>query len=118
VLGATSSSNNVVLIVVITMAVVVVVFVVLVVFLLTRGRKKRAALEQTAWAAAQRMGPSPVFYPPPVGPTPGPPAPPPARPGGWHPDPHGRFAQRWFDGTRWSAHVASADGTESVDALG
>ena len=30
-------------------------------------------------------------------------------PAGWHPDPHGRFPQRYWDGARWTAHVS--DGT-------
>ena len=33
----------------------------------------------------------------------------------WRPDPTGRHAQRWFDGTRWTEHVADVHGTSSVD---
>ena len=29
-------------------------------------------------------------------------------PPGWHPDPYGRAALRWWDGTRWSEHVSPA----------
>lgn len=34
---------------------------------------------------------------------------------GWYPDPSGRFAQRYHDGTRWTEHVADASGQRSVD---
>ncbi|HKY67613.1 MAG TPA: DUF2510 domain-containing protein, partial [Acidimicrobiales bacterium] len=34
---------------------------------------------------------------------------------GWYPDPSGRFAQRYHDGTRWTEHVADAGGQRSVD---
>jgi len=27
---------------------------------------------------------------------------------GWHPDPSGRWQVRWWDGSAWSAHVATA----------
>lgn len=33
----------------------------------------------------------------------------------WHPDPTGRFAQRYYDGQRWTAHVAGRDGSQSED---
>jgi hypothetical protein len=32
----------------------------------------------------------------------------PASNAGWHPDPTGRFTHRYFDGTRWTDHVASS----------
>jgi hypothetical protein len=35
---------------------------------------------------------------------------------GWYPDPSGRFAQRYHDGTRWTEHVADASGQRSVDS--
>jgi hypothetical protein len=35
---------------------------------------------------------------------------------GWYPDPGGRFAQRYHDGTRWTEHVADAGGNRSTDA--
>jgi len=35
---------------------------------------------------------------------------------GWYPDPSGRFAQRYHDGTRWTEHVADAAGQRSVDS--
>ena len=34
---------------------------------------------------------------------------------GWYPDPSGRFAQRYHDGTRWTEHVADAGGQRSID---
>ncbi len=34
---------------------------------------------------------------------------------GWHPDPHGRADRRYHDGSRWTEHVADADGATSVD---
>jgi Protein of unknown function (DUF2510) len=34
---------------------------------------------------------------------------------GWYPDPSGRFAQRYHDGTRWTEHVADASGSRSID---
>lgn len=34
---------------------------------------------------------------------------------GWHPDPHGRADRRYHDGTRWTEHVADAEGATSVD---
>ena len=34
---------------------------------------------------------------------------------GWYPDPSGRFAQRYHDGTRWTEHVADAGGQRGVD---
>jgi hypothetical protein len=35
---------------------------------------------------------------------------------GWYPDPSGRFAQRYHDGTRWTEHVADAGGQRSTDS--
>jgi len=35
---------------------------------------------------------------------------PPPVPAGWYPDPHGAPAQRWWDGTRWSAQTAPQPG--------
>jgi hypothetical protein len=37
---------------------------------------------------------------------------------GWHPDPHGRAERRYHDGTRWTEHVADAEGDASVDPQG
>jgi Protein of unknown function (DUF2510) len=34
---------------------------------------------------------------------------------GWYPDPSGRHAQRYHDGTRWTEHVADAGGQRSID---
>lgn len=33
----------------------------------------------------------------------------------WRPDPTGRHAQRWFDGSTWTDHVADAHGTTATD---
>jgi hypothetical protein len=35
----------------------------------------------------------------------------------WHPDPTGRYAHRYWDGSSWTEHVASADGTSSTDPV-
>jgi Protein of unknown function (DUF2510) len=35
---------------------------------------------------------------------------------GWYPDPSGRFAQRYHDGSRWTEHVADAQGNRDTDA--
>jgi uncharacterized protein DUF2510 len=55
--------------------------------------------------------PPPVAAPPPAAPTPAPPQPvePPPPPGGtadWYPDPRGLKRLRYWDGTRWTEHVA------------
>jgi hypothetical protein len=34
---------------------------------------------------------------------------------GWYPDPSGRFAQRYHDGSRWTEHVADAQGNRDTD---
>lgn len=36
-------------------------------------------------------------------------------PGRWHPDPVGRFAQRWWNGTEWTAHVVDGGGRQTTD---
>jgi len=36
-------------------------------------------------------------------------------PAGWHPDPLGRFVQRWWDGSHWTGHVSDATGATAVD---
>ncbi len=36
---------------------------------------------------------------------------------GWMNDPYGRFQQRYFDGTAWTADVAT-EGVQQVDPLG
>lgn len=38
-------------------------------------------------------------------------------PQGWYPDPLGRYDNRWFNGTSWTADV-STDGARRVDPLG
>ncbi len=35
--------------------------------------------------------------------------------GRWYADPTGRFAQRWWDGGRWTADVVLANGQQSAD---
>jgi hypothetical protein len=37
---------------------------------------------------------------------------------GWYPDPSGRFAQRYHDGSRWTEHVADAQGNRATDVPG
>lgn len=39
-------------------------------------------------------------------------------PAGWFTDPYARFAQRYWDGTEWTEHVADTEGTQQVDPLG
>ena len=34
---------------------------------------------------------------------------------GWHPDPFGRFARRYWDGDAWTAHVTDAAGVAKTD---
>lgn len=34
---------------------------------------------------------------------------------GWYPDPSGRFVQRYYDGERWTEHVADAAGNQDTD---
>jgi Protein of unknown function (DUF2510) len=36
---------------------------------------------------------------------------------GWHRDPTGRFAHRYFDGARWTSHVSLGDGRTAMDPL-
>lgn len=38
--------------------------------------------------------------------------------GAWHPDPTGRFRQRYHDGTRWTEHVITLAGAQGTDPLG
>ena len=37
--------------------------------------------------------------------------------GAWHPDPMGRFAQRYYDGQAWTEHVVDAAGNQHRDPL-
>ncbi|MDZ7732479.1 MAG: DUF2510 domain-containing protein [Acidimicrobiia bacterium] len=39
-----------------------------------------------------------------------------APPAAWHPDPHGRHEHRWWDGVRWTEHVADG-GLAGVDPV-
>lgn len=41
---------------------------------------------------------------------------PPVVPQGWHPDPFGRYAQRFWDGSQWSDHVMDANGAPGTDS--
>ena len=41
-----------------------------------------------------------------------------SQPARWWPDPYGRFQQRYFDGSNWTAHVIDNNGTQTVDPLG
>lgn len=36
-------------------------------------------------------------------------------PGSWQPDPFGRFAQRYWDGTSWTENVSDASGAQTTD---
>ena len=38
-------------------------------------------------------------------------------PAGWFPDPYGRYEQRWWNGTDWTANVATA-GAQAIDPMG
>lgn len=38
--------------------------------------------------------------------------------GAWHPDPLGRYAQRWWDGVQWTDQVVDAGGQASTDPSG
>jgi Protein of unknown function (DUF2510) len=40
----------------------------------------------------------------------------PTTPGAWHPDPTGRYESRWWDGSRWTQHVAT-NGRKMSDPL-
>lgn len=37
---------------------------------------------------------------------------------GWHPDPLGRYAQRYHDGSGWTSHVSNVGGVTEQDPLG
>ena len=41
-----------------------------------------------------------------------------ATPAGWFQDPYSRFAQRYWDGERWTEHVADTENKQQVDPLG
>ena len=36
----------------------------------------------------------------------------------WKPDPYGRYAMRYFDGSEWTEHVVDGGGTQLVDPMG
>jgi len=42
----------------------------------------------------------------------------PETPASWQPDPYGRFAQRYFDGTNWTANVVDSSGAQFTDPPG
>lgn len=44
-------------------------------------------------------------------------APAPVRPGKWWPDPYGRHAQRYYNGTEWTNHIIDADGNQGIETL-
>lgn len=37
--------------------------------------------------------------------------------GGWWPDPYDRYAKRFYDGTTWTNHVITVDGTQTVETF-
>lgn len=39
-----------------------------------------------------------------------------SQPAAWHPDPQGRYQLRYFDGTRWTEHVAT-NGVQAIDPV-
>ena len=41
-----------------------------------------------------------------------------AAPAGWHPDPYGRFAKRYWNGERWTEHVVDGASHQQVDPMG
>lgn len=41
-----------------------------------------------------------------------------SQPAKWWPDPYGRFQQRYFDGSNWTAHVINSGGEQTIDPLG
>jgi len=66
---------------------------------------------EQAMPAALPLAPTPPVAPGPRV-APGPPAP--AQPAGWFPDPGGGHDHRYWDGTRWTEHVADA-GVAAID---
>jgi len=43
----------------------------------------------------------------------------PVHPAAWYPDPSGRYPLRYWDGTKWTAHVSSANGVaQTIDPRG
>jgi hypothetical protein len=36
----------------------------------------------------------------------------------WKPDPYGRFAMRYHDGSEWTEHVVDGGGSQLVDPMG
>jgi len=36
----------------------------------------------------------------------------------WKPDPYGRYAMRYHDGSEWTEHVVDGGGTQLVDPMG
>lgn len=65
-------------------------------------------------ATRKPLGPAAVMSVPPSGAVA---PPPPGVVGQWYADPTGRFAQRWWDGGRWTADVILANGQRSADPV-
>jgi hypothetical protein len=59
-------------------------------------------------ASAGDQSPTPVVTPPPA----------PLLPAAWHPDPRGRYAQRFWDGQRWTSWVSTGSGDTVTDPAG
>lgn len=70
-----------------------------------------------AGGSAASYPPQPQQPPQPAPPPPQQPQQPQQQPPGWYADPQGRHEARWWDGSRWTEHVAS-HGRQSVDASG
>jgi len=64
---------------------------------------------ESVWAA----DPEPASVVAPMAPIEAPPQPQNLPPAGWHPDPSGRHALRYWDGTTWTAHAADP-GTDTI----
>lgn len=71
---------------------------------------QRAAAASAPAAATTIEQSEPTPAPAPTAP------PPPPTPAQWAPDPSGKHQHRWWDGSRWSEHVAD-DGTPSTDPM-
>jgi predicted RNA-binding Zn-ribbon protein involved in translation (DUF1610 family) len=81
-----------------------------------RSKKRDAVAPQVAapnGAAPQAVSPTPPM-PPPAAATPVPP--PPGTPAGWLTDPVGNYEHRYWDGSKWTEHVAAA-GQQMTSAL-
>lgn len=77
-------------------------------------KERRAAYVEASEALADDEAQAVV--PVPAAPVAAEPPPPPPVPAQWAPDPQGRHQHRWWDGTRWTEHVAN-DGEVTVHPL-